>query len=98
VAIVVYAYTTDVDIDADRYRKIVEGLGPEPFEGHVVHLCVQRPGGGLHYIDVWESEEHCAAAFRDRIHPAVDAAFGGTRPPEPQTAQIDVIDVRFGPS
>jgi hypothetical protein len=32
---------------------------------------VRRPDGGLRYIDVWESEEDCARAFDERIHPAV---------------------------
>lgn len=92
----VYAYTTDVDIDAERYQKIIAGFGPEPFEGQIVHLCIQKPGGGLQYIDVWESKELCATAFDSRIHPAVDRAFDGSRPPEPHTEQIDVIDIRFG--
>lgn len=92
-----FSYTTDVDIDTDRYFAIVDGFGPEPFDGQIVHICVRRPGGGLRYIDVWESEDHWAAAFRDRIHPAVDAAFAGTRPPEPRSEPLDVIDVRFGP-
>lgn len=93
----VYAYTTDVDIDAERYQKILGEIGPEPYPGSLIHLCVQKPDGGLQYIDVWETKEAAAKAFAERIHPAVDRAFGGTRPPEPHTEPIDVIDVRFGP-
>jgi hypothetical protein len=49
----------------------------------------------LRYIDVWDSEAQCTRAFEERIHPAVDAAFGGQRPAvEPQTEHLDVIDVR----
>ena len=91
----VYAYTQDVPIGPELYQRIVDELGPEPLDGQLVHLCVRTPEGGLRYIDVWESEEHCAKAFDDRIHPAVDRAFGGTRPNgEPTVHHLDVIDAR----
>jgi hypothetical protein len=91
----VYAFTQDVPIDADTYRKIIEMLGPEPLAGNLLHLCVRRPDGGLRYIDVWESEQACAKAFDERIHPAVDAAFGGQRPAtEPTVQRLDVLDAR----
>jgi hypothetical protein len=92
---VVYAFTQDVPIDEALYRRIMEQLGPEPLAGQVLHLCVRRPDGGLRYIDVWESEEACARAFDERIHPAVDAAFGGTRPgAEPRVDRLEVIDAQ----
>lgn len=90
----VYAYTTDVPIDEPLYRRILDELGPEPLEGSLLHLCVRRPDGGLRYLDVWESEQACARAYDQRVHPAVDRAFGGARPAgEPQTHRLDVIDV-----
>ena len=75
-----YVYTQDVPIGLDLYDKVVEALGPEPLEGSLLHLCVRRPDGGLRYIDIWETEAACARAFDDRIHKAVDKAFGGQRP------------------
>ncbi len=91
----VYAYTQDVPIGDELYRRIIDELGPEPLAGQLVHLCVRRPDGGLRYIDVWESEEACARAFDERIHPAVDAAFGGQRPgPEPTVDHLEVLDAR----
>jgi hypothetical protein len=58
-------------------------------------MCVRLPDGGLRYIDVWESKEACARAFDERIHPAVDRAFGGSRPTdEPEVRHLDVIDLR----
>ena len=72
-----YAYVQDVPIDDRVYGRIADALGEEPMAGLLVHLCVRRPEGGLRYIDVWETEEHCTRAFDERIHPAVDAAFGG---------------------
>lgn len=90
----VYAYTQDVPIDADVYQRILDGLGPEPLVGSLLHLCVRRPNGGLRYIDVWTSQEACARAFDERIHPAVDAAFGGARPAgEPTMHRLDVLHV-----
>ncbi len=90
----VYAFTQDVPIDEALYRRIMTQLGPEPLAGSLVHLCVRREDGGLRYIDVWESEEACAAAFDDRIHPAVDAAFGGSRPgAEPEVHVLEVLDM-----
>lgn len=88
----VYAYVQDVPIGEDLYRRIIDGLGPEPLAGALLHLCVREPDGRLRYIDVWESEQACAQAFDQRIHPAVDAAFGGNRPAtEPEVHRLDVL-------
>jgi hypothetical protein len=39
--------------------------------------------------------EQCARAFDERVHPAVDAASGGTRPAqEPTVQRLDVVEVR----
>ena len=87
---VVYAFTQDVPIGPELYQRILDEIGPA-----LVHVCVRLPEGGLRYIDVWESEEACARAFDDRIHPAVDRAFGGARPAgEPEVHRLDVIDIR----
>ena len=91
----VYVYEQDVPIGAELYARITEELGAEPLAGSLLHLCVRRPDGGLRYIEVWESEEACARAFDERIHPAVDRAFGGARPEgEPVVRRRDVIDAR----
>ncbi len=90
----VYAFTQDVPIDEAGYRKIMASLGDEPLAGLIVHLCVRREDGGLRYIDVWESEEACTRAFDDRIHDAVDQAFGGKRPgTEPASHVLEVLDI-----
>ncbi len=88
----VYAYIQDVPIGEDLYRRIIDELGPEPLAGSLLHLCVRQADGGLRYLDVWESEEACSRAFDERIHPAVDTAFGGERPAgEPVVHQLDVL-------
>lgn len=87
-----YAYLQDVPIDESTYRRIIDLLGPEPLAGSLLHLCVRTPEGGLRYLDVWESEQACERAFGERIHAAVDAAFGGARPPgEPTVHRLDVL-------
>jgi hypothetical protein len=92
---VVYAFTQDVPIDEPTYRKIMDRLGPEPLKGSLLHLAVRREDGGLRYVDVWESEELCARAFEERIHPAVRGVFQeiGFRPDgEPTVSPFDVLD------
>jgi hypothetical protein len=88
----VYAYIQDVPIGEELYRKIIDHLGTESVAGNLLHLCVRQPEGRLRYIDVWESEQACTQAFEQRIHPAVDAAFGGNRPSgEPEVHHLDVL-------
>jgi hypothetical protein len=91
----VYAWIQDLPIDDDFYARITDALGDEPMDGLLMHLCARAPEGGLRYIDVWESKEQCDRAFEERVHPAVDAAFGGHRPPvEPALTLLDVVEVR----
>ncbi|QGG42621.1 hypothetical protein [Aeromicrobium yanjiei] len=87
----VHAYTQDVPIDLPTYERILAEIGPEPLAGSLVHLCVRRPDGGLRYIDVWESVEACAAAFDERIHPAVDTVLAADRPGEPTVTPLEVL-------
>ncbi|MFE9651070.1 hypothetical protein ACFYO0_44695 [Streptomyces sp. NPDC006365] len=91
-AAMVYAYIQDVPIGEELYQRIIDALGPEPLDGSLLHLCVRRPDGGLRYIDAWASKEQCGREFDERIHPAVDAAFGDSRPDgEPEVHHLDVV-------
>jgi hypothetical protein len=94
----VHAYIQDVPIGEDLYRRILAELGPEPIAGSLLHLCLRQPDGKLRYIDVWESEAACERAFDERIHPAVDAAFGGGGRPatEPTVQRLDVLHATGG--
>lgn len=88
----VYAYIQNVPLGEDPYRQIFAEIGPEPLSGSWLHLCIQEPEGTLRYIDLWDSEQARARAFEQRIHPAVDAAFGGNRPErEPAVHCLDVL-------
>jgi hypothetical protein len=90
-----FAFTQDVPIDAAFYGRISAGLGDAPPEGLVVHLAVERPEGGLRYIDVWESQEHWDRFVEERLHPVVHGllgeVFGDDLPPEPEQTPFAVI-------
>lgn len=92
-----YAFTQDVPIDAAIYQRILDGLGDEVPKGLIVHLAVERPEGGLRYIDVWESEEDWDRFGEERLHPVVHpllaGRFGDQAPPEPERVPLPVIHV-----
>jgi hypothetical protein len=92
-----YAFTQDVPIDATFYKRIADGVGDEPPKGLIVHLAVERPEGGLRYLDVWESEEDWDRFTDERLHPVVHPLlreiFGGELPPEPERTPLSVIHV-----
>ena len=95
-----YAFVQDVPVDVAFYKRVVEGLGDEPPAGLIVHLAVERPEGGLRYIDVWESEDDADRFGEERLHPVVHPLlsdiFGGQLPPEPARDPLPVIHV-WGP-
>ena len=95
-----YAFTQDVPIDAAVYRRILDGLGDDPPKGLIVHLAVERPEGGLRYVDVWESEADWDRFAEERLHPVVHPLlarrFDGNVPPEPERIPLPVIHV-WGP-
>ncbi len=92
-----YAFTQDVPIDSTFYQRIVAGLGDEPPKGLITHIAVERPEGGLRYIDVWESEEECDRFAEERLHPVVHGLlseiFGDQLPAEPERIPLSVIHV-----
>jgi hypothetical protein len=93
----VYAFTQDVPIDRAFYERITDALGPDPAPGLIVHLAIERPEGGLRYIDVWESEAECAHFTDERLHPVVHGMlteiFGDDLPPEPARTPLSVVHV-----
>ena len=92
-----YAFTQDVPIDAVVYQKVLDRLGDDPPKGMISHVAIERPEGGLRYIDVWESEEDWDRFAEERLHPVVhpilSAAFGDNFPPEPERTPLPVIHV-----
>jgi hypothetical protein len=93
-----FAWTQDVPIDAAAYADINTRIGASKLPGLVVHIAVEGDDGKVRYIDVWESEQACDAAFDDVIHPAVHPVLAARdiRPAgEPPRHPLNVIDVRF---
>ena len=92
-----YAFTQDVPIDVAQYKRIIDRLGDDPPKGLVVHLAVERPGGGLRYFDVWDSEADWDRFAEERLHPAVhpilSQRFGDDFPPEPDRIPLPIIHV-----
>ena len=89
-----YAFTQDLPITTDVYARIMEGVGPEPPAGCLVHAVV-RIDGGLRYIDIWESRAACDLFLEERVHPVLQAAFsaaGATLPPEPARDELELVD------
>ena len=66
----------------------------------ISHLAIERPEGGLRYIDVWESEEDFERFTDERLHPVVHPLlaeiFGDQLPPEPDRASMAVVDLWLG--
>lgn len=95
-----YVFSQDVPIDAAFYARIKKGLGEDPPKGLISHVAVERPEGGLRYIDVWESEQDWDHFAEDRLHPVVHPLlteiFGDQLPPEPERTTLRVVDVWVG--
>lgn len=91
-----YSFQQDVPITMDVYRKVLDGLGPTPAEGLIVHMAIQLEHG-LRYIDVWESQELHERFVEDRLHAVVGDVLRGEgfeqMPPEPKMVSLDVRDV-----
>ena len=92
-----YAFTEDVPIDAAFYKRLRDGIGDELPKGLITHLVVERPEGGLRYIDVWESEEAWNQFEMERVHPVVhellSEIFGDHLPPDPKRTRMSVVHV-----
>jgi hypothetical protein len=91
-----FAFTYDVPIGEEVYRKIEDGLGPEPPEGLVTHVAMRLADAGLRYIDVWRSEADYERFAEERLHPVVHPILEellGFAPPEPERTALDVIHV-----
>jgi hypothetical protein len=90
-----YAFTQDVPIDAAFYQRIIDGLGAKVPPGLIVHLAIERPEGGLRYLDVWQSESDAQRFTEERLHPVVHGllaeVFGDQPPPEPERHPLAVI-------
>jgi hypothetical protein len=93
-----FAWSQDVPIDSAVYVDITARMGEAKMPGLLVHLAIEQTDGTLRYIDVWESEQACDAAFEAVVHPAVHPvimARGIQVQGEPPRTPLNVIDVRY---
>ena len=67
-----YAFIHEVPADETMYGEIRARLGDAPPKGLVSHVAVPREGGGLRYLDVWNTAADWER-FRDEVvEPVVD--------------------------
>ena len=96
-----YVFVQDVPIDAEFYARIKQGLGDELPQGLISHLALELPeGGGLRYLDVWDSEEDFDRFAEERLHPVVHGllaeVFGDQLPPEPERCEVVPVHLWLG--
>jgi hypothetical protein len=92
-----YAFTQDVPIDVAFHRRVMDGLGDELPEGLIMHVALERPEGGLRYLDIWDTEEDCDRFVESRLHPIIHSLladiFGDDMPPEPERQVVAVAHI-----
>jgi len=92
------AWTQEVPIGPPAYAEITERMADAKMPDLLVHLAIEQDDGTLRYIDVWESEDACDAAFEAVVHPAVHLVLAQRNVQvqgEPPRTPLRVIDVRF---
>lgn len=92
-----YAWTQDLPISREMYGRIREKLNGKELKGLRSHLAVAISGGGVRYIDVWDSRSDFERAMEEVIHPAVFGVFqemGAAPMAEPPRTDLEVIDFR----
>ena len=69
--------------------------------GLLSHVAVERPEGGLRYIDVWQSRDDWDRFVETRLHPVVHPLlaelFGADVPSEPERTSLSLVDIWLGP-
>jgi hypothetical protein len=89
-----YAFTYDVPINEEVYRRIMDGVGAERPPGLIAHIA-HKAGSGLRYIDVWQTKDDYEAFEHERLHPVVHPILKdmlGFVPPEPSRTTLDIVD------
>jgi hypothetical protein len=61
-----YAFVQDVPADEQMYAEIRARMGDDPPKGLVCHVAVSLEGGGLRYLDVWDTAADWER-FRDEV-------------------------------
>jgi hypothetical protein len=63
--------------------------------GRGEHLAIERPEGGLRYLDAWETQQDCDRFTDERLHPVIHdllrEIFGDELPPEPERTPLSLV-------
>lgn len=89
-----YAFTYEVPITAEIYRRIMDGVGAERPPGLIAHIAYKTESG-LRYIDVWQTKDDYEAFEHNRLHPVIHPILRdmlGFVPPEPSRTMLDLVD------
>ena len=89
-----YAFTYDVPINAEIYRRIMDGVGAKRPPGLIAHIAY-KAGNGLRYLDVWQTKDDYEAFEHTRLHPVIHPILQdmlGFVPPEPPRTTLDLVD------
>jgi hypothetical protein len=89
-----YAFTYEVPITAETYRRIMDGVGAERPPGLIAHIAY-RTDSGLRYLDVWQTKDDYEAFEHNRLHPVIHPILQdmlGFVPPEPSRTMLDLVD------
>jgi hypothetical protein len=89
-----YAFTYEVPITAEIYRRIMDGVGAERPPGLIAHIACKTESG-LRYIDVWQTKDDYEAFEHNRLHAVIHPILQdmlGFVPPEPSRTMLDLVD------
>ncbi len=89
-----YAFTYEVPITAEIYRRIMDGVGAERPPGLIAHIAYKTESG-LRYVDVWQTKDDYDAFEHTRLHPVIHPILQdmlGFVPPEPPRTMLDLVD------
>jgi hypothetical protein len=95
-----YAFVQDVPADERMYAEICARLGDAAPKGLVVHLALPNEGGGLRYVDVWDTREDWERFRDEQVEPVVSDVLAGHTLPHDHSLvrfeEVRVVDVWLG--
>jgi hypothetical protein len=95
-----YAFIQDVPANEEIYAEVRARLGDEPPKGLVAHLVLPNEGGGLRYVDVWDTAEDWERFRDEQVEPVVSDVLAARGIPHDHSLvrfeEVRVVDVWLG--
>ena len=95
-----YAFVQDVPANEQMYGEIRARLGDSPPRGLISHVVVPGDGGGLRYIDVWDSAEDWERFREEQVEPVVGEVLAAHGLPHDHTLvrfeELRLVDAWVG--